>query len=368
MRQAVSTSRLTRAGTSGQISLVSPLPKRARSVLYALVTEFIATGEPVGSRTLTKKYGFSLSPATIRNVLADLEDSGYLAQPHASAGRVPTPTAFRVFIDALMQQRSLPEGEVSRISEHFTELPPGADLLQETGRLLSDMSGAPALVLRMRSDSRTLLKVRFIRTRPQELLAVLVCSDGTVDNRFVTLDQPIEEADLERLHNMLEEVVFGCTLVAVRDHFARQLEQQEGELRRLRSLGHSLLLAMSSGPRAADVLIEGQSRLLDQPEFGSVEAIRELLRAFEDRERLVGLLDLAIAADHVQVFLGEETNRMVGCPVSLVAARYRGEEGEPGGALGIIGPQRMDYAFVVPLVGATADAMSAALARKRELS
>ena len=348
--------------------LVNPLPKRARSVLYALVTEFIATGEAVGSRTLSKRCGFSLSPATIRNVLADLEDSGYLAQPHASAGRVPTALAFRVFIDALMKHRALPEDEMTRISDHMTELPRGADFLRGTGRLLSDMSGAPAVVLRLRSDQRTLIKVRFIRTRPQEMLAVLVYSDGTVENRFVPLEQGIEDAELERLHNMLEEVVPGSTLAGVRDHFAELLAAQEGDLTRLRSLGHALFSAATLGAPPADVVIEGQSRLLDQPEFGSVDAIRQLLRAFDDRERLVGLLDLAIEANNVQVFLGEETARMAGCNVSLVAAGYRDEEGGPGGAVGIIGPQRMDYSFVVPLVGATAGAMSAALAKKRESS
>ena len=338
-------------------------------MLYALVTEFIATGEPVGSRTLTKKYGFSLSPATIRNVLADLEDSGFLAQPHASAGRVPTATAFRLYIDALMHERVLPEGEVHRISEHFTDLPFGADLLRETGKLLSDMSGAPAVLVRMQTDKRTLLTVRFIRTRPLEMLAVMVCSDGTVENRFIALEHAIEDAELERLHNLLEEFVSGQTLMAVRNHLARAMADQQGEVSRVRALGCALLDAASGGvERHADIVIEGQSRLLDQPEFGSVESIRELLRAFEDRERLLGLLDRAIIADQVQVFLGEETSRMVGCPVSLVAARYRDEEGEPGGAVGIIGPQRMDYPFLVPLVGATADAMTAAFAKKRDAS
>lgn len=348
---------------------MTPLPKRARAVLVAVVTEFIETGEAVGSRTLTKKYGFALSAATIRNVLADLEDSGYLVQPHASAGRVPTAAAFRLFIDTLMQARHLGEGQVHRISEHFTELRPGADLLRETGKLLSDMSGAPAVLVRRRSDKRTLVKVRFIRTRPLELLAVLVCCDGTVDNRFIALERPIEESELERIHNLLEEVVTGRTLRSVRDHFLETLAHQEGEVSRLRGLANTLLQAAGAGSEPhAEVVIEGQSRLLDQPEFGSVEAIRELLRAFEDRERLVTLLDRAVVADHVQVFLGEETTRMAGLGVSLVAARYSDEDGEPGGAVGIIGPERMDYPFVVPLVGATADAMSAAFAKKREPS
>lgn len=348
---------------------MSSLPKRARSVLYALVTEFIATGEPVGSRTLTKRYGFSLSPATIRNVLADLEESGYLVQPHASAGRIPTPIAFRLYIDALMQERVLAQGDVTRISEHFDELPPGADLLRETGKLLSNMSGVPAVLVRKRSEKRTLIKIQFIATRPHEMLAVLVCSDGSVENRFIALDRQLDASELERLHNLLEEVVSGNTLQAVRDHFARAMAEQEGEVSRLRALGFELLdAATGTADRQSDVVIEGQLRLLDQPEFGSVDAIRELLRAFEDRERLVTLLDQAIFSDNVQVFLGEQLSQMLGCPVSLVAARYRDEEGQPGGAVGIIGPQRMDYPFVVPLVGATAHAMSAALAKKREPS
>ncbi|MGC4093408.1 MAG: heat-inducible transcriptional repressor HrcA [Polyangiaceae bacterium] len=345
---------------------MSLLPRRARSVLYALVTEFIATGEPIGSRTLSKKYGFLLSPATIRNVLADLEDSGFLAQPHASAGRIPTATAFRLFIDALMQERELPEGEANRISE-LAELPPGVDLLRETGKLLSDMSGATAVLVRMRADRRILSKVHFIRTRPLELLAVMVATDGTVDNRFIALDHPIDDPALERLHNMLDEVVVGRTLSALRDHFALAAHDQHGEIVRLVRIGHALLEQIANGfERRADVVVEGQARLLDQPEFGNVEVIRELLSALEDRERLVVLLDQAINAERVNVFMGEDTRRMVGCAVSLVAAGYRDEDGTPGGALGIIGPQRMDYPFVVPLVAATADAMTSALAKKRD--
>lgn len=348
-------------------NIVNALPKRARAVLYALVTEFITTGEPVGSRTLTKRGGFPLSPATIRNVLSDLDDAGYLTQPHASAGRVPTAAAFRLFIDALMHERALGAGDVNRISDHFHELPRNADLLRETGRLLSDMSGAPALVARLHGDRRALIKIQFVRTRPLELLAVMIGADGMVENRFVALDHPIGDAELERLHNLLEDVVQGRTLADVRRALARAVVENEGEVTRLRRLAQTLLRSADTGmERHAEVVIEGQSRLLDQPEFGSVEAVRDLLRAFEDRERLLALLDEAILADRVQVFLGEEISQKFGCSISVVVARFGDEEGEPRGAVGVIGPQRMDYPFVVPLVGATADAMSAALARKRD--
>ncbi|HEV8548608.1 MAG TPA: HrcA family transcriptional regulator, partial [Polyangiaceae bacterium] len=183
---------------------MNPLGKRARSVLYAVVTEFIASGEPVGSRLLSKKYGFSLSAATIRNVLADLEDAGFLAQPHTSAGRVPTELAFRLFVDALMQVQKLPEDDAGRISEWLEDLKPDADIPRETGKLLADLSGAPAVILRSRAETRTLLKLRFIATRPGEMLAVAVFLDGTVENRFIRVESPIADSDLDRLHGMLE--------------------------------------------------------------------------------------------------------------------------------------------------------------------
>jgi heat-inducible transcriptional repressor len=349
------------------LSHAPPLSKRARSVLYAVVTEFIATAEPVGSRTLTRKYAFALSPATIRNELADLEDAGYLEQPHTSAGRTPTPAAFRLFVDALMQVQKLPETDATRIREWFSRLDPDADILRETGKFLSELSGAPAVLVRARTESRTLLTLRFIPTRPFELLSVIVFSDGTVENRFIQLESPLSESELERVHNMLAEVARGRTLHALRDHFAGSLSERQDELDSLRKLGLSLVRAASDGSaRSVDVVIQGQSRLLESPEFGSVERVRELLDALEDRERLLTLLDRTLASTYVNVFLGEETEKMVGFPVSLVAAPYREEGGEPGGAVGVIGPTRMDYPFVVPLVGATANAMSAAIARLRD--
>jgi heat-inducible transcriptional repressor len=346
--------------------VTQPLPKRARSILYSVVTEFIATGEPVGSRTLVKKYGFDLSAATIRNVLADLEDAGYLAQPHTSAGRVPTERAFRLFIDALMRVRQLSEDEAHRIEELLTDPSSGRDLLRHTGRLLSDLTGAAAILVRPRSETRTVLKVRFIPTRPSELLSVIVFSDGTVENRFITIESPIDEGALGRVHNALEEGIGGRNLVEMRDHFVSALSDSRDELDSLRKLGLSLVNAAIEGVgRSVDVVIEGQSRLLERPGFASTEELRELMRVLEDRERLVMLLDRTLSTEHVQVFLGQETSEAVGYPMSVVAAPIQ-EDGRPGGVVGVIGPTRMDYPSVVPLVQATADAVGAALSRGRD--
>jgi heat-inducible transcriptional repressor len=343
------------------------LSKRARAVLYAVVTEFIASGEPVASRTLAKKYSLDLSAATIRNVLADLEDAGYLSQPHTSAGRVPTEVAVRLFIDAWIRVRQPSPDDAGRINDLFDELPPGADLLRETGKLLSDLTGAAAVLVRARGESRTVVKMRFIPLRPGEMLSVIVLSDGSVENRFIRTDRQLAEGELERLHNMLEEAVEGRTLAAVRDYFKRGLKERRDELAQLHEIGLSLAsAALDQAEHATDIVIEGQARLFEMSEFQDGERMKDLLLALEDRERLVQLLDRTVGANNVQVFLGEEMRRAVGYPVSVVAAPYHGEDGRPGGAVGVIGPARMDYPVVVPLVGATAEAMTAALQRSRD--
>ena len=341
-----------------------PLNKRERSVLYAVITDFIATGEAVGSRTLTRKYGFDLSPATIRNVLSDLEEAGYLAQPHTSAGRVPTEAAFRLFIDALMQVREVTEEEVRQIADVFDGLKPGTQMYRAVGTMLSSMSGAPAILMRTRADQRTVVKLRFIVTRPDELLSVVVFSDGTVENRFIRVEKAPTDNQLERVHNLLEGVVVGKSLVAVREHFKNAVMRHWDEVASLEELSRSLITAAIEGAdRARDVIIAGHSRLLDQTELVDTEKLRQLMLALEDREQLIKLLDLTLQADQVQVFLGSESTKLVGYPVSLVAAPYAMEDGQPRGAVGVIGPTRMDYPHVVPLVGATAEAMSAALAK-----
>src|SRR5262245_20850886 len=204
-----------------RVFAMSELPNRARKILFAAVTEFIATGDPVGSRTLARKYGLDLSAASIRNVLADLEDAGFLKQPHTSAGRIPTDRALRVFIDTLMEVRAMPAEEQAKLGERFAEIYAVADdPLREAGRYLSELSGAAAIIAGPRTELRTLSQLRFIATRPNQLLAVLVFSDGAVENRFISVEGPIPEPELTRVHNLLADVIEGRTLGEVRDLFA----------------------------------------------------------------------------------------------------------------------------------------------------
>lgn len=338
---------------------------RARKILFAVVTEFIGTGDPVGSRTLAKRYGLDLSAASIRNVLADLEEAGYLHQPHTSAGRVPTDRAIRLFIDALMEIQKLTTEERSKIHTRFAEIYAIAgDPLREAGRYLSELSGAAAVVAAPRTEVRALSQLRFIPTKPGQMLAVLVFADGSVENRFLPVDEPIPEVELTRIHNLLADVIEGRTLGEVRDLFARRLADDRRDLDALRrrafELGSKATEGMSS--RRSEVVIEGQSRLIDLPEYTDVAKLKKLMRALEEREELVQLLDKTMSAGAVTVFVGSETGDLGGGELSLVVAPYT-ERGRVAGTVGVIGPTRMDYAKVMPLVDATAAAMSEAIGR-----
>src|SRR5580692_2076808 len=349
---------------------MSELNQRTRQILYAAVVEFVETGEPVGSRTLSKKAGLDLSPATIRNVLSDLEDAGYLQQPHTSAGRIPTDKAFRIFIDALMERRELSPDDAARIRHGFNLIEPGDDFLRETGKLLSDLTGTVALVVSPRADTLTMKHLRFIRTNPGELLAVLVMANGTVQNRFVA--SQVTDADLLRIHNLLDDVIEGRTLGELRELFARRLASdgvQNDELRRQAfELGEAVV--KGAAHTTVSVVIEGQAKLLERPEFANAEGVKQLVNVLDDPDRLVALLDAVIRARGATVFVGREAGELGGGQLSIVGAPYN-DHGRNAGTVGVIGPTRMDYPKVVPLVTATANAMSAFIeqrASERDLS
>jgi len=333
------------------------LNARARQVLYHCVTEYVATGEPVGSRTLSKKAGLELSPASIRNVLADLEEGGYLRQPHTSAGRVPTDRAFRLFIDALMQVHALTTDEETAIRARFASLEPGENVMRATGKLLSELTGTAAVVLAPRAETLVLRHLRFIRTSNDEVLAVMVMKSGAVQNRFLPV--AITEQELQRIHNLLDDVVEGRTLGDLRELFERRLGsegvQNDEVRRRAFEMGGAALEEAFGGE--TDLVIEGQDRLLEKPEFHDAGHVRVLVTALDAREKLVKLLDLAMQSKGGHVVVGEEVGDLGGGQLAIVGAAYT-THGQAAGTVGVIGPTRMDYPRVLPLVAATATAMS----------
>jgi heat-inducible transcriptional repressor len=335
---------------------------RSRRILYAAVTEYIATGEPVGSRKLARRYGLDVSPATIRNELADLEEQGYLVQPHTSAGRVPTDKGFRAFVDALVRVREVqPEGK-STLVGHLSQLRPGVDdLPREAGRLLSTLTGAASVVHTPPSAERHVAQLRWMPLREGQLLAVLVTRGGSVENRVVNLSRAPDARELERLHNYLTSLLGDRTLAELREGVARAAADERSEFtERARQMVDATALASSA---AREVVIEGQTRLLGQPDFASVDKMRSVLNVLEERERLLELLDRTMTAGGVQVLIGAETQLAEGQDLSLITATY----GQPGGAtgsLGVIAPTRTDYQKVVPLVGFAADLLTDLLDKK----
>jgi len=341
---------------------MSDLTIRSRKILLAVVTEFIATGAPVGSRTLARKYGLDLSAASVRNVLADLEDAGYLKSPHTSAGRIPTDRALRLFIDTLVEVRPLAPEEQAKLGKRVAEIYAMADdPMREAGRYLSELSGTAAVIAAPRTELRALSQLRFIPTRPGQLLAVIVFADGTVENRFIQIEEQPSEPELTRIHNLLADVIEGRSLGEVRDLFARRLADERVALDALRRRAFELASrATADVARRNDVVIEGQGRLIDLPEYTDASRLKKLLRALTDREDLLRILDKVIAAGAVTVFVGSEAGELGDGDLSLIVAPYT-ERGRVAGTVGVLGPTRMDYAKVMPLVDATAAALSEAL-------
>ncbi|MEZ4325333.1 MAG: heat-inducible transcriptional repressor HrcA [Polyangiales bacterium] len=343
------------------------LSERSRRILFAAVTEYIATGEPVASRRLQKAYEIELSPATIRNVLSDLEDAGYLVQPHTSSGRVPSEAGFRAFVDALVSMRAVSTAHRRAVGRALGALGPNDDLVQEAGELLSSLTGAVSVITRPKPEEEELDQLRFMLLRAGQVLAVLVTRAGTVQNRVLALPEGVDASELERLNNYLGEHAPGKSLRQLRDFLAARQDDRRDEYDALRGHASALIeAAADSAPSAlSTVVIEGQQRLFDRPEFGDAAKIRGYLRAFEDRERLLSLLDETIAAGGVQVLIGAEANLHPVEDISLIATRY--EAGQRAhGTLGVVGPTRMDYAQVVPLVRYTASFVSERLGGGRD--
>jgi heat-inducible transcriptional repressor len=335
----------------------SDLSRRAQKILHAVVTEYLQGGDAVGSRTVTRRHDLGLSPATVRNVMADLEEMGLLEQRHTSAGRVPTTTGLRFFIDSLLKVRGLTPREKEEIRERVIAPSPD-EVVQKASRLLSDLTHHAAVILAPDPDQQRLERIEFIPLRDGKLIAVLVTTDGRIENRLLLED--VDGGRLDRIHNYLNELLSGMTIDEVRERVIRELGEDKNKydeaVAMALRLGHAVFVKVPE--RSADVLVAGQANLLDnvQP-----DQIRDLLRTLEDKETLVRLLDRTRNAEGLQVFLGAETAMQALSGSSVVAMPY-GPEETPIGALAVIGPMRMNYGKVMSVVDFTADAVSQLLA------
>lgn len=335
------------------------LSQRAREVLAAIVREYILAGEAVGSRTLVRRQGITQSPATVRNVMAELEEHGLLRQPHTSAGRVPTDTGLRFYVDRLMQAREITDRERDEILLRYqlshVEL---QDLLREISRLLADVSQQCAVVLVPRSESSVLRRIEFIPIASDKLLAVLVMSSNVVQNRLIRISDRFPPQELQQIHNYLNELCAGKELGEVRRVVQAELEKEQNRYDSVLSRALQLGAEALDRPVEDELVVEGTERLLDLPEVDR-DQIKGLMRGIEQKRMVLRLLDDTLTAEGVQVFIGAETQEQQLRNCAVVASAYGGSS--PLGTLGVIGPSNMDYPRVVPLVDFTAGILTRAL-------
>ena len=343
------------------------LNRRSRKILQAIVKEYLQSGEAVGSRTVTRRHEIGLSPATVRNVMADLEELGLLEQPHASAGRVPTKTGLRFFIDSLLKVRGLTPQEKEQIRLHYEGKGPSgggdiiANLMQRTSRLLAEITRHTGIVLAPNPAYQRLRHIEFVPLSESKYLCILVTSEGRIENKLVEVDFAVDASRLGRIHNYLDELLGGLSMGEVRERILRELGQEKNRYDGMVSTAlHLSKAATEQTGQMGEVLVMGQANLLDvvradDPE--RLDRMRELLRALEDKEVMVRLLDQAMKAEGVQVFLGAETAFGPLEDSSVIAMPY-GPEERPVGAIAVIGPMRMNYGKVMSIVDFTAEMIS----------
>ncbi len=329
------------------------LAEREKRVLEAIILDYIQTAEPVGSRTVAKKLRMELSPATIRNVMADLEEMGLLAQPHTSAGRVPTDRAFRYYVDSLLELRTLNRLSRDRIEASLGEKVDLNNMMRHASALLSALSKQTGVVLAPRFGSTIFKRVEFIRLHEKKVLVLIVSNRGEVQNKVIEADEPMSQEELDKYSRYLSEIMGGLTLMEARRKVAEELGKEKVLFDKL--MYRALLLSQKAleYEGEGDIYIEGKTNLMQLPEFADLEKIRILLMAFEEKTRLVKLLDKALSAHGIQIFIGAENELREMRDCTVIAAPYS-RENDTLGTLGVIGPTRMDYCSIIPLVSYTA--------------
>jgi len=335
------------------------LEPRQRDVLKSVIRAHVVTGEPVGSRTVSRGAGLDLSPATIRNIMAELEEHGLLVQPHTSAGRVPTDRAYRLYVDRLMGRSRMSAVQTRAIDEALErsrgEIP---ELLEEASRQLSRFSNHVGVVLAPEWRRIVVEQLEFVRLGPHRVVTILVGRSGVVHNRILEVEDPLEQAELDRIGSYLSERYHGWTLPKIREELKHRITQERETYNLLASK------ALELGRQAVDlargdpeVFIEGTSNLLSSPEFSDLERMRNVFRTLEEKSRLVEILGRVLDEDGVQVVIGQENDDADLATCSLVASPYHSGE-RVVGTVGIVGPTRMQYARAVALVDYLAQVLS----------
>ena len=337
--------------------MMDNLSERSKHILEAIIEEYIRTAEPVGSRAISRRHGLTLSPATIRNVMADLEDLDFLASPHTSAGRIPTDKAFRFYVDSLLTVGTIDREQEELIQRQYKLY--GKDvgeIFKETSRILSSLSHYMGIVVTPRFTTTMFRHIEFIKLGGRRILAILVSKSGIVQNKIIEADEDLSSEDMVRMSNYLNNLLKGLSIAELRSRILR--EMQDEKVRYDEMLAKALKLSEQTlDENGTEVFIEGRVNILEQPEFADVGKMREVFRAFEEKGQLISLLDRCMESEGVHIFIGAENYMHHLESMSVITAPYMSGK-ETVGVLGVIGPTRMGYDRVIPIVDYTAKVLS----------
>lgn len=338
------------------------LTARDREILKDVILTYILSAEPVSSRSVSKHGKLGLSAASIRNVMADLEDWGYLVQPHTSAGRVPTAAAYHLFIQSMMETRTLPVKERRYIQDNLKVGSVDADeLLGTASHLLSELSSQVGIVVTPAMGETVLKAVDFVPIAGRKVLCVVVSSTGFIDNKVIETEEEIPREELVRISNYLTESFAGHTLREVRERLLRMMAKEKAQMDRVLALTLELARSGFSIGESPGVVVDGTSTLLSKPELSDLQRVRRMFEAFADKARLVRILNQCLQGGGVRVLIGEDSELTSELDFSVVATPY-GVGDRPLGTLGIAGPSRMDYEKIIPLVHFLGETLSRSLA------
>ncbi|PTQ07324.1 heat-inducible transcriptional repressor HrcA [Sphingomonas oleivorans] len=342
---------------------ITELSTRARDVFRVVVESYLGTGAPVGSRTISKLAGLNLSPASIRNVMQDLEELGLLEAPHTSAGRMPTETGLRLFVDGMMQAAEPSPEERAQIEARARRGGPVEEALAATSAALSGLSACAGIVLVPRREP-VLRQFSFVPLSQHQAVAVLVGSDGTVENRVVDLPPEMPVSALIEATNFMNERLSGLTLaqaqIRLRDEIGRGRAALDAAAQDL--IARGLAIWSQDGAQRPVLIVRGAANLIDQSAAADLERVRQLLDEIEGKEEIARLLDSARAGRGMKIFIGSENKLFSLSGSSVIAAPYHGSDGRVVGVVGVIGPTRLNYARVVPMVDFTAQALTRLMA------
>ena len=337
---------------------ITVLSERAQVLLKTLIERYIAEGQPVGSRALSKYSGLDLSPASIRNVMADLEDLGFIASPHTSAGRIPTPRGYRFFVDTLLTIKPLDIFEINQL-EGQLHAENRHRLVTSASQMLSDLTRFAGVVMTPRG-SDGFRHIEFVKLSDTRILLILVTPDGDVQNRILLTERSYTPSELVEAANILNQNYAGLSFDEIRSRVHEELKQLREDMTAL------MTKALDAGSQAAtesadEVVISGEVRLLDVEDLSSnMQRLRNLFDLFDRKTGLLQLLDISNRAQGVQIFIGGESGLVSLDECSVVTAPYQ-VDGKIVGTVGVIGPTRMAYERVIPIVDITAKLLSSAL-------